>query len=174
MTKYFYPALLITFWIIFLSYIFKASIPIPSNDSYKYKATIFNIIPQGWGFFTRDPRENEVWTYKILNNSVEKISQTNGNLNNLYGASRKNRFIGVELSFLISQINTSSWIKMKGGKLILDKKTYTDTIINTLKPCSLKGDFFIVEQERIPWAWSKNSDTIVMPYKYSKIYVKSN
>ncbi|MFH6993129.1 SdpA family antimicrobial peptide system protein [Flavobacterium sp. FlaQc-48] len=174
MKKYLYPTLIVGFWIIFLSYIFEASIPIPSNETFKRKATFFNIIPQGWGFFTRDPRENEIWTYQILNNTAIKVTQTNGNLNNFYGASRKNRLISIELGLLVSQIHTSSWINMKGGKLILDKKIHTDTILNSLNPCNIKGNLFIVEQERVPWAWSKNLHTIVMPYKYAKVYVKTN
>lgn len=174
MKKYFYPALVSSFWILFLSYVFKASIPIPSNETFKRKALIFNIIPQGWGFFTRDPRENEIWTYQILDNSILKVTETNGNLNSFYGASRRNRLINIELGFLVSQIHASSWIKMKGGKLIFDKKIHTDTIINSFNPLTIKGSFFIVEQERVPWAWSKNSDTIIMPYKYTKIYVKTN
>ncbi|WP_291152583.1 SdpA family antimicrobial peptide system protein [Flavobacterium sp. UBA7680] len=174
MIKYLYPTIISTFWILFLSYVFKASIPIPSLDSFKQKAILFNIIPQGWGFFTRDPRENEISTYYITDGSIIKFTQTNGNLNNFYGASRKNRFHGVELGLIVSQINPNSWVKMKGGKFILNQKIHTDTIINSLNPSNIKGDFFIVEQERIPWAWAKNSDTIIMPYKYAKIHVKTN
>lgn len=174
MKLFFYPILIAVLWITFLNYVFISSLPIPNNTSYKQKATFFNIIPQGWGFFTRDPRENEIYLYTIINNSVVKFTDTNGSQKNFYGASRKNRLIGIELGLLIPKINKSSWKEMKGGKLVFNPKIHTDTILNKFSPCNIKGTYFIVEQERIPWAWSRNYNNLIMPYKYAKIYVKTN
>lgn len=169
MNRLIYPFILIVFWLIVLSYIFKSSLPVVSDLTYENKATLFNFVPQGWGFFTRDPREDELILFEIKNNSIERFTKTNSAISSFFGVSRKNRLINVESGILLPEIEDSLWKSMKGRELILDKTLKTDTIINRFHPCNIKGDFFFVKQERIPWAWAGNK--IIMPYKYVKVHI---
>lgn len=172
MKKFAYPLGVTFFWIIAFSYIFKSSVPIVSNTSFKNKATVFNFIPQGWGFFTRDAREEELILYELKNDTILRFTKTNSDVSSFFGASRKSRLIGVESGILVSKIKDTLWKPMKGNQLILDKEMFTDTIINSFTPCHIKGDFFFVLQERTPWAWAGHK--IIMPYKYIKVYVTPN
>ena len=169
-----FPLLVLLFWIISLSYVFKSALPVPSNESFFKKTVFFNFLPQGWGFFTRDPREDEVILYQIIEDTAIQYTQTNNSRDNWYGFSRRNRLKLIEAGVIVSQIKDSLWMKMKGGDFILDRGIYTDTINSRFKPCNIKGDYFVVKRERIPWAWAKKQEEIIMPYSYVKIYVKTN
>ena len=172
MKKLTYPIVLCIFWLIALSYIFKSSVPVISDMSFEEKASLFSFVPQGWGFFTRDPREDELVLYEMKNDTIERFTKTNSSMSSFFGVSRKNRLINVESNMLLPEIKDSLWKSMKGRELILDKTSYTDTIINNFHPCNIKGDFFFVMQERIPWAWSGHN--IIMPYKYAKVHIISD
>ncbi|MGC6479431.1 MAG: SdpA family antimicrobial peptide system protein [Flavobacteriaceae bacterium] len=167
-----YIIVIFSFWAFLFYYIFISSIPVPSNIKFENKSRIFSLLPQGWGFFTRDPRENITTLYEIdkLGNGYIKFTKTNNASNNYFGISRKNRLINLELGVVTSRLNQGNWIEKK-GVFDLDFQIQIDTIYTGFYPKNIKGDFFIVEQERIPWAWSKNKD-LVMPFKYKRIYVK--
>jgi antimicrobial peptide system SdpA family protein len=138
--------------------------------TFKQSASLFNIIPQGWGFFTRNPREEQTILYTIQDTSSVLFTKTISSIDNSFGASRKLRCYNVEVGTLISKINDSSWVEEKGGNLVFDTNLQTDTVKNNFYPCSIRGDFFFVKQERIPWAWGKSN--IIMPYKYAKVHIK--
>ncbi|MDC9722978.1 MAG: SdpA family antimicrobial peptide system protein [Urechidicola sp.] len=169
--KYSYPLLLVVFWLFILGNIFVATIPIPNNKSFKSKTTIFSFIPQGWGFFTRDPREDIINVYERRNDKIIKVTKTNSSVESYFGISRKNRLKNIELGIITSQIKNEHWaVGAKSNFSLTD--IATDTITHNFKPQNFFGEYYLVKQERIPWAWSKNYKNLVMPYKYVKIYVK--
>lgn len=173
--KKIFPFLICFIWVVLLINIFTSALPIHTNRSFINKIITSNAFPQGWGFFTRDPRQEKAILYTIKNGNVEKFTETN-NLSKFYfGLSRKNRLISIEASIITSSLRDvdSLWVDSEGGSsFILDQSIKTDTVVNKFKPCNIRGDFFIVKQERTPWAWSTSYDDIVMPYKYRKIHVK--
>ncbi len=164
-----FTCLIVGFWIVVIVFIFRISVPVPGNLSFKQKANAFSIIPQGWGFFTRDPKEPQ---YLIFDKDGTKLSKSNSEPSNLFGISRKNRLMNIELSLIMSKIKESSWSDYKEGKFDFNSTIISDTISINFNPSSLKGHFFIAQQERLPWAWAKSNNKIVMPYKYARIYVE--
>ncbi len=162
---------IILFWCFFLLGVFNNSLPIPKSNSFEFKATIFSFLPQGWGFFTRNPREESISLIKKKSDKLIDELGVNGKFNNFWGASRKNRFRNIEFSIIKNNINDSSWVNGDIDKFNLDDNIKTDTIVNLTNPKTILGNFFIVKQERVPWAWAR-MENVVMPYKYVKIYVK--
>lgn len=168
-----YPFALSVFWLIVIGYIFNATLPVVSGGSFSQKMNTLSITPQGWGFFTKDTREEQLIVYQLgKGGDIQKFTKTNSSLSSFFGLSRKTRFIAMEAAHISAKISDTLWRKMEGGKLILDKNAPTDTLTNFIKPTNLVGDFFFVVMERIPWAWAGND--IVMPYKYAKVHVHSN
>ncbi|MRM86663.1 hypothetical protein D1Z98_12280 [Riemerella anatipestifer] len=56
-----------TFSIILIS-----SIPFnPIQYKINFVKQVYTYLPQGWAFFTRDARENQLYIYKINNNKLE-------------------------------------------------------------------------------------------------------
>ena len=172
MKKLTYPFVLSLFWLVVIGYIFNTTLPVVSGGSFSQKVTLLNITPQGWGFFTKDPREEQLIVCKLKNDTPRRFTKTHSSSSSFFGLSRKNRFTAMEAANLAAQINDTLWNTMEGRKFILEKNAPTDTVINRIKPITIEGDFFFVKQERIPWAWAGNA--IVMPYKYIKVYVQSD
>lgn len=167
---------LIFFWFVVIYNIFISSIPIPTTISYIKKNTIFNMVPQGWGFFTRNPREDEILFYKIdsISNQITLSTKTNNSLEFYLGASRKNRFIGIEMDFIHNKVPKKSWKKGDTKKFSFDFSTQADTIKSNFNVQNLSGHYFIVKQQRTPWAWGRNYKKIIMHYEYSKVYIPRN
>ena len=168
----FFFIFIVFFWLIIIFNIFISSVPIPTNSSYIKKNTIFNITPQGWGIFTKNPREEEIFLYKI--NSKKEISlftKTNNAFEFFLGISRKNRFVGIETDALITNLPKENWIKGDTQSYHFNQHVKTDTITLNFLTKDIQGDFFIVRKQRVPWAWGKNYKKIIMPYEYAKIYV---
>lgn len=73
-----------------------------SND--KVRDYLIQYFPQGWGYFTRNPQEEQYDFYKISNKSLVKIDFHNGKLlKNFLGISRSQRLINYEYTFLLSR-----------------------------------------------------------------------
>ena len=89
------------------------------------KVSIF--LPQGWGFFTKSPKEAEASIYKInTNNTLTLISINNASYLNHFGLSRKARKIGFEISQILKEIPDSSWQVGNGDPLkTIPKLNYT-------------------------------------------------
>ncbi len=147
--------------------------PVKFNNNIEHR--FFSFVPQGWAFFTRSPREAQIILYKKnSDNKYEEINQRHANIYNLFGLNRKPSKVLGELQF---------------AKKEIPKKLYYDTIfnyqknhiiedVNKLKPFYyenkmydpiLCGDYLVVYQKAVPWAWSKNIDKINMPCKMIKI-----
>lgn len=132
-------------------------------------------IPQGWAFFTRDPREAQILIYKIEKGKIEPIEQKHSSIYNLIGINRKASKILSELQMLIYKIDKKNFVNLKWNyqTCTYDYKTINPIILKNefLKPI-LKGEYLIVFQKPVPWAWSKSIDNIKMDAKGIKIKVK--
>lgn len=175
-TKLLYPLLLCLFWLLILWQVFKASLPIPSGSSFAVKQSFFSVLPQGWGFFTRDPREEQVLFYRLdTNGKAQLFTKTNSDKSFFFGASRRNRTASIEAGALLAAIQKTAWIPKAGGDtLLFDADSQTDTLHNAFKPSSIVGNFILVKQQRTPFAWAARYDKVVMPYHYTKIHVISH
>jgi antimicrobial peptide system SdpA family protein len=161
-------------WFAIVVYIGLASIPFnPLSLSYNQKASIFTLIPQGWGFFTRNPREDEPYIYKKAGKTWIQISKPNAASGYFFGASRQGRKINFEAYNLISQLKDSlSWQKV--DLVMANPKQFADLplvrfINNTTSPILL-GEFIFVKKRKIPWAWSNYYFTQPMPSKVLHFY----
>ncbi len=71
---------------------------------------IRKLLPQGWGFFTRDPREPALIMYRVNDdNSLCLITLPNSSQLNCYGFSRKSRRLHLEFLRLQNLIPQELW-----------------------------------------------------------------
>lgn len=162
------------FWSILIFSILISSIENPIAPKFAKKKTIFSAFPQGWGFFTRNPREKILKLYRENENGdYVYLTKSNSSSEFYYGISKENRLQNWEVSTLIPKINKDKWIKNQRDSIYFNT-TVKDTIINDFVKPSLKGNYVIVLQERIPQAWSKHHKKIIMPYDYAKVYIKTD
>lgn len=135
---------------------------------------LLSLTPQGWGFFTRNPREENIIMYKFdEKDSVVKITDKNFSFNNYFGLSRKQRYEAIQMSALLSDIKEEEFVKCNEisvqncdiNKVIISNNTKN-------KNNYFKGTYFLKKEKAIPWAWSKSKEKLKNPYKVIEIEIE--
>ncbi|CAM2829512.1 SdpA family antimicrobial peptide system protein [Corynebacterium propinquum] len=154
--------------------------PVRSSVSFIEKEKLTAIVPQGWGFFTKDPQEERLNFYKLgsdrkwLADDVANASSTN-----YFGASRRSRLRGLELAKLLTHVGGP---KSENWKTCLS--TSRDDCLNSVKdknPIEVNNDYpikticgpsLITQQKPNPWAYSQSGFANGNDIKY--LFVKVN
>lgn len=152
-----------------------SSLPYNAMSGSRMKAAgLATILPQGWAFFTKDPRETNYFAYEARNGELVSILQPNASPENYFGFTRRTRVRGVELGGIIERIANYQWVDCPNGAAA-DWST-VDTIpaqkvINTAYDPTFCGVIYLEQKKAIPWAWSKSRQSISMPSKLIKLEV---
>lgn len=170
MKKLLYAVYLFAFLLLF---IFFLSVSIKSNTfatSTQTKVIFTSISAQGWGFFTRSPREPMVDIYKIDHGVLSKISSKNSTLSNILGFSRKSRKIGMEISTVLMKTKKEKWNVVDAPSSFkipesISKIDFTDLYFLT------PGDYLLVKKTMIPWAWYGKKNNFI-PYETLRVQIR--
>lgn len=175
MKKLKYFSLLLTFvWSVLIGIILISTIPSPFSLDFDTKNYSKNLLPEGWGFFTKNPWEELPDIISIVDGeSISNIKPCSSS-EYYFGLARECRMYGAELGDLINKIEDSLWTE---GNHLQSKMTFSDKVktievTNNFKDANFFGDFYLVKKERIPWAWSKDYRKIVPKYKYVKVLIR--
>lgn len=161
------------FWILIVILAITSSLESSVLVDGKTKKVFRYLLPQGWGFFTKSPREPQVAMYKIDNGKPQLVDYNNMSYKNLFGFSRVARIKGYELSIILEKVPKNKYVK---GKI-----TDIDQILK-LEPIQLmpdeminfteKGTYIIRISNPIPWAWSNSNQENNVPGSFVKINVQ--
>lgn len=141
--------------------------PISLSDGIKKRMQFF--FPEGWAFFTRDPKEDNINLYRVVNNRVDltPVNLKSGDVSLFFGASKHARMQMAEVGEIIEKIPDSLWVKNRGEYSNPCIKP-TDLVIarhNISNYKSLQGKYIIEKIKPTPWAWS-NEKNVHMPSQY--------
>lgn len=139
-----------------------------SDNTFSIETQTLGLIsPQGYAFFTKNPKEPQIYIYEVdKSNQLKNICPNSSTAEMFFGLSRKNTRLSYDFTEILSKL--SRWESIdKIDKFYLTK---SDTF-NIPKKDMLKhkGKYLIVKEERIPWAWSKNLSTPKKYFKYITI-----
>ena len=130
--------------------------------------------PQGWAFFTRDPREKHVIPF-IQDGSRNWRS---GSLapyfqwKYAFGLNRRPRAQGVELGILLALIPRAPWHQCSDDIATCIRKLPVDAEVRNESPIpSLCGRVALVSQEPMPWAWASVGDREPVPSEIVSLQV---
>lgn len=177
MFKYKYVFTWISLWSLFLFLfivIFNNVIIFnPISNDLKSKEIVFRFIPQGWAFFTKSPREEEIVIYDIIEGEiVENSKYKHSSYKNFFGLKRNVTKTQTELLLVLNKIDdkyfkTTKWnfMDFKYGNNFNIDSVYEVKLKNILIKPKLKGKHLVVKQKQIPWAWAKNSKNLLIPSK---------
>jgi len=123
---------------------------------YELKKPFKSFFPQGWSFFTRDPREANIDLYKYnREGNLNKILISGSEPTNLFGISRKARIVGYEVSNILGNIPQNKWIEKDKNNLFTSMDSIP--VLNIGEKTNLqllkKGKYLLVESKPIPWVW---------------------
>ncbi|WP_044895062.1 MULTISPECIES: SdpA family antimicrobial peptide system protein [Bacillales] len=143
----------------------------PLSFTKDHQRFIHKILPQGWGFFSKDPRDPMLNAYP-LESDGENLVWPNMHQKNWFGLRRTGRAQGIELGTLIAKIPESEYSQCnKDVKSCLDEIPVKFTIKNPTPNPTICGDWGITSEQPIPWAWAKAETKINMPSKVIRVSV---
>jgi len=133
-----------------------------------------SLMPEGWGFFTRNPREPARVAYAITARGLIKLTFANTSLRNLLGISRSARACDAELAALLVPILKPSWSKCTGDPEDFSNwvKLRSLTVKNWSGTQFIGGDILVIERPPIPWAWSSSHSRVFMPSRLVRLHVE--
>lgn len=114
------------------------------------------IWPQGWGFFSKDPRSTNMKIYSLDNSKDIKLP--NMQIENIFGLNRKGRAQAIEAGRINSKIAKGKWIDCKENEHNIEDIKNSGEFINVKndspKPL-LHGKYIFAQEKPIPWNYSK-------------------
>lgn len=127
------------------------------------------LAPQGWAFFTRNPREEQLYVYERENESWKLKTLPNSYF--FLGAGRDMRTQSSEVNDLLANVYNKKWVEFNSPINFYEIEKMTPIHIkNKLLHPTICGDVFIKAVAPKPWAWSKN-EKFIMPYKIVRLNV---
>lgn len=149
----------------------------PIKYNFPYMKESFSTLPQGWAFFTRSPREGQVMLYKLEDGQITEMNHRHSSPGNAFGLNRKVSHMMSEIQAIERQVPDEKFMNSRWN---FQSKQYGEIpeeaypIEQTLNHPQLNGEYVLVYQEIIPWAWSKNLDKIDMPAKVARIKIEES
>ena len=164
--------IIVVFWTVLFVKVAASSLPYnPISLSKKSRTNLAVLIPQGWAFFTRDPREATVVIYRVHQNELELAIPPNASGINLFGALRTTRAMGIEMGALSTQIKEEQWQSCEQSikHCFRQNEVAAVPVINKAYRPTFCGEYYLTMEEPVPWAWSGSFSQIEMPCKFVKI-----
>ncbi len=130
-------------------------------------------VPEGWAFFTRNPREPRMLIYVEEGDGWQSaLMGPHARASNLFGFNRASRAQGVEMGMLFTEVRQGPWQPCTGPiPECLDSLSPADTLVNISPRPTLCGVVGLAQQEPVPWAWSRSRKPITMPSEVIKLKV---
>ena len=129
------------------------------------------IAPQGWSFFTKNPRDEDIYLYRIEDTELHPVSIVNMQASQVFGVDRENRLISTKLLKITGGIPAKNWLNYRGDVAAFVKSMGAecfDVLNMRVKEPSLCGRYCVVLQKPVPWSWS-GLDNINMPSRFAII-----
>src|SRR6266849_1616457 len=103
-------------WASVIVFIAVSTIPdSPLSASLRHRVSVVAVMPEGWAFFTRNPREAFTQAYKrAADGTWERIGEPNFSKRHWFGLDRTGRLITNELGALLSGIASERWTECSG------------------------------------------------------------
>lgn len=124
---------------------------------------VVKVLAQGWGFFSKDPREPMLYAYPLSGNEYDELQWPNNSIKNLIGLNRFGRAQGIELGSIITEIPGDGFKECeKNYQNCIDKENDIIEVNNIYENPTICGEWGIVLLEPIPWAWADVVDELDM------------
>ncbi|TCP61544.1 SdpA family antimicrobial peptide system protein [Baia soyae] len=138
---------------------------------FEKKIKIATWFPQGWGFYSKNPREEQFMTFDISKKDIA-ANWPNSRSENWFGLKRFGRSQGIEAGLINSKIPRSHFQECRDEPLnCLEKSKIVFELENPTPEPTICGDIGIAFQQPIPWAWSNSRKKIEMPSKVVRVKV---
>lgn len=138
--------------------------------NYNTSKTVSYLFPQGWGFFTKDPKEVTIDVYQLENKKMKLLSINNFSVNNLFGFSRKARYVSYEFSQVGQFIPKKTYLNKIGNICKIYPSLTTVVKIPFIpKFYPLNKELIIYQYKIVPFEWINQNQEQYKPYLVARI-----
>jgi antimicrobial peptide system SdpA family protein len=169
-----YVLALMLFWTTVVAYSVHPVLPAnPIQLPLEENSPLVKLLPQGWGFFTRDPRSPEMFAFvKTSDGLWQPVVSGKPFWPRLLEFSRRRKLAHVEIGVILYELSDPQWQACQDLPAIcLENAPLSGTVKNILSPPSLCGEVGIIQQTPIPWAWSQSPEETLMPSEVLRLQV---
>ncbi|HVG60573.1 MAG TPA: SdpA family antimicrobial peptide system protein [Hyalangium sp.] len=168
---------LITGWSIVAAYALHSALPYnPIKLPFEDRVDVKLVLPEGWAFFTRDPRDERMMPFQRGEHGgwVAANKTPNFQPQNSFGIDRAARAQGVELGLLLDGVRGEERLSCEEDPLVCLERAPVAQARNTSPRPSLCGQVGLVFQKAVPWAWARSSKDkkIIMPSKVMRMDIQ--
>jgi len=153
-------------WLCVLYLIAVSSLPYnPASIGFFTERNVRVAVPEGWGFFTRNPRETDLTIYVEGAGGWQKSAHMPiASAANLFGLDRLPRAESVEAGMILSEFrDPKDWHSCRGTLDSCLSLAPVESLRGHWRYPVLRGSVAFVRQEPIPWAWFRSRNQIAMP-----------
>lgn len=131
-------------------------------------------IPEGWAFFTKNPRDRQFQVFAERDGLwIPAMRMPVARPGNLFGVDRAARAQGVELGMILQKVPDAAWAECASDDgACLGAASGDFEILNGLAAPTLCGRIGVVLREPVPWAWRSSRDEIHMPALAARLRVR--
>lgn len=132
------------------------------------------VVPEGWKFFTRDPREEHlfVWTRPPAGAWQDRGLGPSASPRHFLGLRRTARAQGAEVALLLTQVPAERWHTCEREiSHCLRALPSAPSITNPDANPTVCGEIAFVLRKPVPWAWQRQLEGFTMPSRIAKIRV---
>lgn len=130
-------------------------------------------LPQGWKYFTRDPREDRLQALSKDNRGhwTSALLGANASPSNGFGLRRRTRAQAIEMGMIAVQAKKEQWAQCQERLETCLERASVVPVKNDSPHSTLCGEIVLVRQPPMPWAWSRAKGEVTMPAKYARLDV---
>jgi antimicrobial peptide system SdpA family protein len=166
---------ILAMWSALLLFVVAGSIAgMPLSLGQANRSRLLTVLPEGWAFFTRDPREATPRIF-VRDESGHWVAHGQGEsrVANWLGLKRDNRVTGIELEKLMAKVPKAKHVHCEGelDKCLATQKVPVARVVDEMLVKTLKGEIVVAAAEPVPWAWSASRSEINMPSDVVKLNV---
>jgi len=146
----------------------------PTGVSELHRNQARMIIPEGWSFFTLNPRQPFPKPMRLRKNKWESAAAgPNADLADAFGANRIRRAQGTEIALILMAVPPNGWtVCDRDPTNCLSAAQTTYPALDAASRPSLCGPIGLVMQQPLPWAWRKAERQTIMPSKVVRLDVR--
>lgn len=135
--------------------------------------TAVGILPQGWAFFTRDPREKDILPFHLRARKATPVWAVDVRGFAWKGVNRRSRAYSRQVGHLLPQIPPAAWsaCTVTDGCEALFTDAFT-TVTNPYPDPLVCGSVVLVQVEHLPWAWYPRVRLLRRPEKRVQLQVQ--
>lgn len=128
-------------------------------------------LPEGWAFFTRDPREEDIFIFRQQGGVWQAVDfGPSSRPAYVFGLRRKPRAMYIELGLVMAGIPRRGWAECSVDPLICVTGSATTFAVSNPSPLpAFCGLHALVLRRPVPWAWSQAQ--VAMPSKVARVNI---